>query len=46
MCVRIVAWINGVLYGCAEDAIDGLNKNGLTAEAERGFRTGYGRWRK
>ena len=37
-CVQIVAWINGVIFGCAEDTIDVLAEFG--ADADAGFRAG------
>ena len=40
VCVRIVSWINGVIFGCAEDAVDLLDKFGDDAEA--GFEAGVG----
>jgi hypothetical protein len=36
--VRIVAWINGVVFGCAEDTVDILAEFG--ADAEAGFQAG------
>ena len=42
-CVRAIAWLNGALFGCAEDAVETLRGGGFAAEAEAGFRAGA-RW--
>ena len=42
-CVRAVSWINGVLFGCAEDAAEALRGTDCAAEVEEGFRAGA-RW--
>ena len=42
-CVLVVAWINGVLFGCAEDAAEALRGGGFAAEADEGFQAGV-RW--
>ena len=40
-CVMAVAWINGFLFGCAEDVSEWLSAGrGFEAEAEYGFRSG------
>ena len=38
-----VAWLNGALFGCAEDAAEALRGGGFAAEADAGFRAGA-RW--